>query len=145
MRPPQRSGLRATMIHDLGPLRFPERLHPRTVRMHTATAREARTCDLVFVNSRFTAGDVAERLGVPSERIRLAYPGVGPEFSADGPRFDGGAPYVFTTATADWRKHLQTLRAAEPRAGGRARRTRLAAPPPVHVGGDGPHSSAELR
>ncbi len=113
MRPPQRAGLRTTMIHDLGPLRYPERLHPRTVRMHTVNAREARSCDLVFVNSEFTAGDVAERLGVARERIRVAYPGVGPEFSPDGTRFDKGSPYVFTTATEDWRKNLETLRAAE--------------------------------
>jgi len=113
MRPPQRAGLRTTMIHDLGPLRYPERLHPRTVRMHTVNAREARSCDLVFVNSEFTAGDVAERLGVARERIRVAHPGVGPEFSPDGTRFDKGSPYVFTTATEDWRKNLETLRAAE--------------------------------
>jgi glycosyltransferase involved in cell wall biosynthesis len=112
MRPPQRAGLRATMIHDLGPLRYPERLHPRTVRMHTGTAEEARTCDVVFVNSEFTAADVTERLGIPRERIRVAYPGVGAEFSPKGPRFDNGAPYVFTTATDDWRKNLETLRAA---------------------------------
>jgi glycosyltransferase involved in cell wall biosynthesis len=112
MRPPQRAGLRTTMIHDLGPLRYPERLHPRTVRMHTGTAREARTCDLVFVNSEFTAADVTERLRIARERIRVAYPGVGAEFSPDGPRYDNGAPYVFTTATDDWRKNLETLRAA---------------------------------
>ena len=112
MRPPQRAGLRATMIHDLGPLRYPERLHPRTVRMHTGTAEEARTCDVVFVNSEFTAADVTERLAIPGERIHVAYPGVGSEFSPEGPRFDNGAPYVFTTATDDWRKNLETLRAA---------------------------------
>jgi glycosyltransferase involved in cell wall biosynthesis len=112
MRPPQRAGLRVTMIHDLGPLRYPERLHPRTVRMHTGTAEEARTCDVVFVNSEFTAADVTERLGIPRERIRVAYPGVGVEFSPEGPRFDNGAPYVFTTATDDWRKNLEKLRAA---------------------------------
>jgi glycosyltransferase involved in cell wall biosynthesis len=112
MRPPQRTGLRATMIHDLGPLRYPERLHPRTVRMHTGTAEEARTCDVVLVNSEFTAADVTERLGIPRERIHVAYPGVGAEFSPEGPRFDNGAPYVFTTATDDWRKNLETLRAA---------------------------------
>jgi glycosyltransferase involved in cell wall biosynthesis len=114
MRPPQRSGLRATMIHDLGPLRYPERLHPRTVSMHTATAREARTSDLVFVNSEFTAADVAERLGVADDRIRVAYPGVDERFAPDGPRFDDGTPYVFTTATEDWRKNVSTLRAAWP-------------------------------
>jgi glycosyltransferase involved in cell wall biosynthesis len=113
MRPPQRHGARVTMIHDLGPLHFPERLHPRTVRMHTANAREARRCDIVFVNSEFTANDVVDRAGVPRERIRVAYPGVGREFSPDGPRFGDGSSYVFTTATEDWRKNLETLRKAE--------------------------------
>ena len=114
MRPPQRSGLRATMIHDLGPLRYPERLHPRTVSMHRGTAREARTSDLVFVNSEFTAADVAERLSVAHDRIRVAYPGVDERFAPEGPRFDNRTPYVFTTATEDWRKNLTTLRAAWP-------------------------------
>jgi glycosyltransferase involved in cell wall biosynthesis len=113
MRPPQRHGARVTMIHDLGPLHFPERLHPRTVRMHTTNAGEARRCDIVFVNSEFTASDVVERAGVARERIRVAYPGAGPEFSPDGPRFGDGAPYVFTTATDDWRKNLETLRRAD--------------------------------
>ncbi|MFL5919190.1 MAG: glycosyltransferase family 4 protein [Gaiellaceae bacterium] len=112
MRPPQRSGLRATMIHDLGPLHFPEHLHARTVRMHRATAREAPNCDVVFVNSEFTARDAAERADVPRERIRVAYPGVGPEFSPEGASSETGSPYVFTTATGDWRKNLETLRAA---------------------------------
>jgi glycosyltransferase involved in cell wall biosynthesis len=113
MVPPQRRGVRATMIHDLGPLRFPEKLHPRTVRMHTRTAREARRCDIVFVNSDFTAADVSERAGVPPERICVAYPGVDEGFRPDGPR-RGGGPYAFTTATADWRKNLETVRAAWP-------------------------------
>jgi len=112
MRPPQRAGVRATMIHDLGPLRYPERLHPRTVRMHTGTAREASGCDVVFVNSEFTAGDVGERLGIPREKIRIAYPGVDESFSREGPTFAGDGPYVFTTATDDWRKNLETVRVA---------------------------------
>jgi glycosyltransferase involved in cell wall biosynthesis len=111
MMPPQRGGVRATMIHDLGPLRFPERLHPRTVRMHRRTAEEARSCDVVFVNSEFTADDAAERARVPRERIRVAYPGVDGMFRPDGPRREG-PPYAFTTATEDWRKNLETLRAA---------------------------------
>lgn len=111
MVPPQRDGVRATMIHDLGPLRFPEKLHPRTVRMHTRTAREARDCDVVFVNSRYTAADAAERAGVSPDRIRVAYPGVGEAFRPDGPRREG-RPYAFTTATPDWRKNLETVQAA---------------------------------
>ena len=112
MMPPQRSGVRATMIHDLGPLRYPERLHPRTVAMHTATAREARKCDLVFVNSAYTARDVAERLEIESARIRVAYPGVGGQYTLEGDRRDVDRPYVFTTATEDWRKNRATLERA---------------------------------
>jgi len=112
MRPPQRSGLRATMIHDLGPLHFPERLHPRTVRMHTVNAREAEKCDLVFVNSEFTAADAVETLRITRDRLRVAYPGIGRAFSPEGPRFQAAEPYVFTTATDDWRKNLEMLRSA---------------------------------
>ena len=109
MYPPQRSGARATMIHDLGPLHFPERLHPRTVSMHTATAREAKRCDVVFTNSEYTAADIVAALGIPGERIRVAHPGVAAGFTPEGERHDLGRPYAFTTATLDWRKNLQTL------------------------------------
>ena len=112
MVPPQKSGVRATMIHDLGPLRYPNQLHPRTVRMHTATARQARKCDIVFVNSGYTAGDVAERLEIGAERIRVAYPGVDERYTPDGDRRDLGRPYVFTTATEDWRKNRAILETA---------------------------------
>jgi glycosyltransferase involved in cell wall biosynthesis len=112
MIPPQREGVRATMIHDLGPLRFPERLHPRTVSMHAGTARAAAACDIVFTNSSFTANDVVERLGLPLERIRVAYPGVDERFRPEGERRQLGKPYVFTTATEDWRKNRSTLELA---------------------------------
>ena len=105
MVPPSASRVRATMIHDLGPLRFPERLHPRTVSMHTATARAAAGCDVVFTNAEFTATDVVERLGIPRERIRVAYPGVDGRYGPEGERRELGRPYVFTTATEDWRKN----------------------------------------
>jgi glycosyltransferase involved in cell wall biosynthesis len=112
MYPPQRGGIRATMIHDLGPLKYPEKLHPRTVSMHTTNAEQARRCDVVFANSEFTANDVVETLRIPRERIRVAYPGVGRAFASEGARHDAGRPYAFTTATPDWRKNLETLRAA---------------------------------
>ena len=112
MYPPQHAGVRATMIHDLGPLRYAEKLHPRTVSMHTANAEQARRCHVVFANAEFTANDVVETLGIPRWRIRVAYPGVGLEFTPDGERYDAGRPYAFSTATNDWRKNVQTLRAA---------------------------------
>ena len=51
--------------------------------MHTRKARDAaRTCDVVFANSAFTAADVVETLGVAGGRIVVAQPGLGPGLSA---------------------------------------------------------------
>jgi glycosyltransferase involved in cell wall biosynthesis len=108
MYPPQRAGVRATTIHDLVPLHFPELVHPRTLRMHGAKYRHAAaTCDVIFANSRFTAADAAERLPIPSDRIRIAYPGIDRRFSPDGERADLGAPYVLTVSTLDPRKNVE--------------------------------------
>ena len=111
MYPPQQGGVRSTMIHDLVPLRFPEWVQGRTKRMHGDKYRNAaRTCDVVFVNSEFTKGEVVELLGVAPEKVVVAYPGV--EVSADGPHADLGTPYVLTVATLEPRKNLETLLAA---------------------------------
>lgn len=110
MYPRQQGGLRSTMVHDLVPLRFPQWVHPRTARMHGAKYRHAaRACDVVIVNSRFTADDVAETLGVPRDRIHVAYPGVDVAFSPEGERADLGRPYALTVATLEPRKNLGTL------------------------------------
>jgi glycosyltransferase involved in cell wall biosynthesis len=113
MYPPQRSGLRSTMIHDLVPLHHPEWVHARTRTMHSAKyAHAARTCDVVMVNSRFTARDVAETLRVAEDRIHVAYPGVEPFFAPAGDRGALGRPYILTVATLEPRKNLGTLIAA---------------------------------
>ena len=110
MYPPQRSGLRSTMIHDLVPVHFPEWAHARTRRMHGAKYRHAaRSCDVVIVNSRFTGDDVVETLGVPRERVHVAYPGVDSRYTPDGERHDLGRPYVLTVATLEPRKNLVRL------------------------------------
>ena len=110
MYPPQRGGVRATTIHDLVPLHFPNLVHPRTLRLHGAKYRHAAaTCDVVFANSRFTADDVAEHLQIPSERIRVAYPGIDRRFSPDGERAELGAPYVLTVSTLDPRKNIEVV------------------------------------
>src|SRR5262245_18113975 len=85
MYPSQRSGLRSTMVHDLVPLHHPEWVHPRTRRHNAAKYRHAaRTCDVIVTNSRYTANDVAERLGFPGERIVVASSGVDERFSPGG-------------------------------------------------------------
>jgi glycosyltransferase involved in cell wall biosynthesis len=110
MYPPQRGGLRATTVHDLVPLRFPELVEPETLRMHGRKYEHAAaTCDRVFVNSRFTGGEVVELLGVPEERIVVAYPGIDPRFRPEGEAADLGAPYVLGVATLEPRKNLPAL------------------------------------
>jgi glycosyltransferase involved in cell wall biosynthesis len=110
MYPPQRAGVRATTIHDLVPLHFPELVHPRTLRMHGAKYRNAAaTCDVVFANSLFTAADVAEHLRIPSERIRVAYPGIDRRFNPDGERADLGSPYVLMVSTLEARKNINVV------------------------------------
>jgi glycosyltransferase involved in cell wall biosynthesis len=116
MYPPQRAGIRSTMVHDLVPLHYPDWVHRRTRRMHGAKYRHAaRACDVVIVNSRFTADDVASTLGVDRSRIHVAYPGVGDGFTPDGPRADG--EYVLAVGTLEPRKNLANAIAAAQRLG----------------------------
>ena len=110
MYPPQRGGVRATTVHDLVPLRFPRLVEPSTRRMHGSKYENAaRTCDRVFPNSHFTAGEVIELLGVPEERVVVAYPGIDPRFGPDGERADLGGPYVLSVSTLEPRKNLPKL------------------------------------
>jgi glycosyltransferase involved in cell wall biosynthesis len=109
MHPRQRGGIRATTIHDLVPLHFPDLVHARTRELHAETYRRAAACDIVFANSEFTAGDVATELGIPRERIRVAYPGIDSVFSPDGRRAELGVPYVLTVSTLEPRKNVETV------------------------------------
>lgn len=109
MYPRQRAGLRTTLIHDLVPLHFPDLVHPRTRRQNLAKYKHAaRTCDLIIVNSEFTADDVAEHLPFPRERIAVARPGVDEHFTPAGPRQEGD-PYVLMLSPSEPRKNFERL------------------------------------
>ena len=49
------------------------------------------------------------RSAFPRERIVVAHPGIGAEFTADGEAADLGLPYLLTVATLEPRKNLGTL------------------------------------
>jgi glycosyltransferase involved in cell wall biosynthesis len=110
MYPRQREGVRSTLIHDLVPLHFPDLVHPRTRRQNLAKYRHAaRTCDLIVVNSEYTANDVAEHLAVPRERIVVAHPGLDDRFTPEGPRSDEEGPYVLMLSADEPRKNFERL------------------------------------
>jgi glycosyltransferase involved in cell wall biosynthesis len=110
MYPPQKRGVRATTIHDLVPLHHPEWTTKRTQAMHGRKYRNASlTCDVVFANSSFTADDFARTLDFPRERVLVAHPGVGAEFTPEGELADLGSPYLLTVATLEPRKNLGTF------------------------------------
>jgi glycosyltransferase involved in cell wall biosynthesis len=127
MYPPQRAGVRATTIHDLLPLRHPDWVHPQTARMHARKyAHAAETCDVIVVNSEFTASEVVELLRFPRERISVAPPAIGPAFAPDGRVAELDGPYVLTVATLERRKNLETLLEAMELVRGRQPELRLA-------------------
>jgi glycosyltransferase involved in cell wall biosynthesis len=107
--PPQRGGVRSTMVHDLVPLLHPEWVTDRTRSMHGYKYARTAECDVVFVNSAYTGRDVEEHLHVPADRIRVAHPGLDDGFTADGERASLGRPYALSLATLEPRKNLGTL------------------------------------
>jgi glycosyltransferase involved in cell wall biosynthesis len=110
MYPPQRSGVRATTIHDLVPVHYPGWTTKRTQSMHGRKYRNAAlTCDVAFANSSFTADDFSRTYDFPRERVLVANPGVGEEFTPEGEAADLGGPYILTVATLEPRKNLGTL------------------------------------
>ena len=110
MYPTQRRGVRATVFHDLVPFHHPEWCTPRTVSMHTHKGRNAAaTCDVVFANSRFTAADLRERLGIDESRIVHAPPGLQHGLGPDGPAADLGGPTILGLGTIEPRKNLARL------------------------------------
>jgi glycosyltransferase involved in cell wall biosynthesis len=108
--PPQRAGVRATTIHDIVPHHHPEWTTSRTAAMHERKYENAaRTCDVIFANSAFTADDFSGAYFFPRDRMLVAHPGIGEEFTPDGQVSDLGLPYVLTVATLEPRKNLETL------------------------------------
>jgi glycosyltransferase involved in cell wall biosynthesis len=68
-------------IHDLAYEHFPEFFHPaERLRLKTLVRWTARQADHILTLSEFSANDIAQRYGVPRERITVTYLAAGEEF-----------------------------------------------------------------
>jgi glycosyltransferase involved in cell wall biosynthesis len=63
----------------------------------------------MFANSHYTAEDVERTLGFPREQIVVAPPGIHERLRPEGETADFGSPYIFTAASFEPRKNLETL------------------------------------
>ena len=112
MYPPQRGGIRSTMVHDLVPLRFPEWVagpHEADARREVPERRAHLRRDLRQLRSSRRARWSSCSA---SRRRRSSSPTRASTIAAEGARADLGRPYVLTVATLEPRKNLETLLAA---------------------------------
>jgi len=105
---PSRSAAQVITIHDLDFLSHPERTsaeihrdYPALVKMHAERA------DAIIVVSRFVAGEVQQRLGVPAGRISVSMNGA-PEWTTPPAAVDAGG-YILFVGTLEPRKNVGGL------------------------------------
>ncbi len=125
---PARHGVRAITIHDLDFLDHPERTRAEIRRDYPSLVpKHAQLADLVVVNSRQTATQASDRLGVPPDRLVICRPGAPPWPRRAEPVTVG--PILFL-GTIEPRKNLGVLF----RAYARVLASRPTAPPLVLAG-----------
>ena len=130
---------RVVTIHDLDFLDHPERTRHEIRRDYGDLApSHASRADAIVVVSKFTAGEVVNRLGVPRDRITVCPPGAPPWAARDVPQPDG--PILFM-GTLEPRKNVGALLGAY----GRLRFMLPSVPPLILAGGDDPISGPVAR
>lgn len=115
--PPRGGAALVATIHDLAPLRFPERYsRDARVTLKRGALRAVRDADLVIVPSWSTAVEVEALLDVQPEQIRVVPHGVLPfgeiaDDAADQTLSERGirAPYVLWLGTQEQRKNVHAV------------------------------------
>ncbi|SRR6266436_9316953 len=106
-------------VYDLVWLRFPETMTGYTFLVHKMCARRAITsADLIVVISRSTGDDLVRLLGVPTQKIKLVYPGISERYKPQGPekaaayisaKYRVPLRYMAAVGTVEPRKNLKLL------------------------------------
>lgn len=101
---------RATFIHDLTPLLFPE-FHPR----HSALLQKwflpgiVRKADLLLCNSQHTKKDVEKYWPTTGEKTEIIYPGLDPFWRSNSRAEESAIPFILSVGTLEPRKNLGVL------------------------------------
>ncbi len=114
--PPAGGAPLVATVHDLAPLRFPER-YPRSARISLRRGMQlaAREADRIICPSESTAAEVEELLGVERARLRVVPHGVDiPAADADSARQfverrGISEPYVLWVGTQEQRKNISAV------------------------------------
>jgi glycosyltransferase involved in cell wall biosynthesis len=114
--PPAGGAALVATVHDLAPLRFPER-YPRSTRLSLRRGMQlaAREADRIICPSASTAAEVEELLGVEPNRLRVVPHGVDippaePEWARQFVERRGiSEPYVLWVGTQEQRKNVAAV------------------------------------
>lgn len=114
--PPARKTKKATIVHDLAFLRFPEAVAAKTIHVQKKRLQLVKQeAQLVFADSQSTKKDLIKLLDFPQDKIKVVYPGVEkikPSSLAKAQimsRFSLVKPYVLTVGKIEPRKNLHRL------------------------------------
>ncbi|HEX3540118.1 MAG TPA: glycosyltransferase family 1 protein [Acidimicrobiales bacterium] len=106
--PPARRAAEVVSVHDLTALRFPELCQPATLRYPPLIRRAIGRGAWVHTLSQAMAAEIVDRLGAPTERVRVVAPAVGPPAPPPAAAA-AGRPYVLAIGRAEPRKDLPLL------------------------------------
>jgi glycosyltransferase involved in cell wall biosynthesis len=118
VRPPLTKGKSMVTIHDIAFIRHPQTLEPRNLKYLTAQIEQTvQNSDRIIAVSEFTAREIHELLGVPSDRIIAIHEGLPDGFARpEKPRIDEARrilklerPYLLTVGTLEPRKNMAFL------------------------------------
>lgn len=106
---------KATIIHDLAYLRFPETIHPKILKNQTQRINWIKKeSSIIFTDSLSTKKDVIDLLMINPNKIYVNYPGLNPtkllhNYKEVLSKYQIAKPYILSVGKLEPRKNLKRL------------------------------------